>query len=213
MSDTERSPTSGSKQNYKVGRVLEEYDLRSLDAELDEMWLGAESADSYSLRGLSNHINKQVLRTAMERADIDPLDGEIEETYRILRNDDIDQIVYQNTVHRLQREGIDVTSLERDFVTHQAVYTYLTKFRGVTRDQCNRNESDPDHMIRDQLTENAKELFESIRQEEQISLGDFELDVDVRIHCRSCTETYSLKDLLQRGGCACTEPHEQRETA
>lgn len=206
MSDTESQLSKANKRNYKVGRVLEDYDLLSLDKKLDEMWLGTDSQEPYSLRELSDHINKQLLRTAMERADIDPLDGETEETYRILTDDDIDEIVCENTVRRLEREGVEVEQLESDFVTHQSVHTYLTKFRNTKRETRERDEVSVGEELEAELTRDAKESLDSFVREGRISLGDFELDLDVRVHCEDCTQTYTLEELLSEGRCNCDEP-------
>jgi len=195
--------SEGNRCNYKVGRVLEEYDLTELDADLVEMWLGEVSDKSYSLRELSEHINKHLLRTAMERAGIDPLDGEIEETYQLLRVDDISDEVRQKVVHRLKREGVNVEELEEDFVTHQAVHTYLTKFRGGDPEARESTEPQTGEDLLDELSDIAAEALELARERGEIEIDDFHLDIELRVYCDECAKTYSLEELFDDGGCRC----------
>lgn len=195
--------SDGNRCNYKVGRVLEEYDLTELDADLVDMWLGEGPGESYSLRELSEHINKHLLRTAMERAGIDPLDGEIEETYRLLRADDISDDIRQKVVHRLKREGVNVDELEEDFVTHQAVHTYLTKFRGGDPEARESTEPLTGQGLLDELSGIAAEALESAREEGEVEIGNFRLDIELQVYCNECAKTYSLEELFDEGGCRC----------
>lgn len=204
MSEANNSRSSdGNRCNYKVGRVLEEYDLEELDANLVDMWLGGDSGESYSLRELSEHINKCLLQTAMEQAGIDPLDGETEETYRLLKADDISEDVRQKAIHRLEREGVDVDRLEEDFVTHQAVHTYLTKFREVRQDANGSSETPTSQELLDELSSIAAESLESARDAGELDIGSFNLDVELQVHCEECAETYSLEELFSEGECHC----------
>lgn len=204
MSDSNHSRTPDrNKRNFKVGRVLEEYELPELDERLEELWLGDGSAETYSLRELSEHINKLLLEIAMERAGIDPLDGEIEETYRLLKSDDIDRDVQQKAIHRLEREGVDVDRLNQDFVTHQAVHTYLTEFRDVHQQPA---QSSPTHLkreLKNELSNIAAESLEPIPDEDELALGNFTLDVNIQVHCKDCGETYQLQELIENRSCRC----------
>lgn len=204
MSGVHDSPSpEGNRCNYKVGRVLEEYELTELDADLVDLWLGEGTGKSYSLRELSEHINKHLLRTAMERAGIDPLDGEIEETYRLLRADDISDEIRQKVVSRLKREGVNVDELEDDFVTHQAVHTYLTKFRGCDPDARESTETQTGQDLLDELSDIAAEALKSAREREEVEIGDFDLDIGLRVYCEECARTYPLEELFEEGGCRC----------
>ena len=133
-------PVSDPNTKYKVGKVLSRYDLLDLHAALPEMWVG-ESGDSKSLRDLADEINTAVLRRAMERAGSDPLDGEAENAYQLLTGDGVSAGVRTQQRNRLERDGVDVEQLEDDFVTHQAVYTYLTKALEVSKDTA--DDADP----------------------------------------------------------------------
>lgn len=200
---TSSRPPDGNRRNYKVGRVLEEYDLPELDANLEGMWLDGTSERSFSLRELSEYINKRLLQTAMEWAGIDPIDGETDETYRLLKSSDIDEDARRKAIHRLEREGVDVEQLNQDFVTHQAVHTYLTEFRNVERDSRHSNATNTVERLQGELSSVTAETLESVRDDGEIVLGNFDLEIVVQVRCVDCGETVTLDQLFHDGGCHC----------
>lgn len=203
MADTPASPHT----NYKVGKVLSEYDLLDLHAELPDRWLG-ESGDATSLRDLADEINTAVLRQAMERADTDPLEGEAENAYRLLTDDDVSAGVRTQQRNRLERAGIDVDQLQSDFVTHQAVYTYLTNGLGVSKETGDETEPLEKHeeriqRLRSRTVAVMENSLSELREAGHLTLGSFDTIVDLRVYCQDCETQYDLGDLLRRGGCDC----------
>lgn len=204
-------PENVSEPNtkYKVGTVLSSYDLLDLHAELPAMWLG-ETGEAKSLRDLADEINIAILRQAMERAGTDPLEGEAANAYRLLTGDDVSAGVRTQQRNRLQREGVVVDELEGDFVTHQAVYTYLTKGLGVSKDTTDNTDPLEKHEQRIQrLRSRTEAVTESSLSEldnaDEITLGSFDTNVNIRIYCQDCQTQYDLTDLLRAGGCNCGE--------
>ena len=192
---------------YKVGTVLSEYELLDLHAELPDLWLG-ESGEEMSLRELADHINIALLRRAMEGAGNDPLEGEVENAYRLLTDDEVSAGVRTQQRNRLERDGVDVDELENDFVTHQAVYTYLTKGLGISKEKDDETDPLEKHEERIQrlrsrtvaVTDNS---LTELRNAGDLTLGSFDTNVDIRVYCQDCETQYELTELLQRGGCAC----------
>jgi len=192
---------------YKVGTVLSEYELLDLHAELPDLWLG-ESGEEMSLRELADHINIALLRRAMEAAGNDPLEGEVENAYRLLTDDEVSAGVRTQQRNRLERDGVDVDKLENDFVTHQAVYTYLTKGLGISKEKDDETDPLEKHEERIQrlrsrtvaVTDNS---LTELRNAGDLTLGSFDTNVDIRVYCQDCETQYELTELLQRGGCAC----------
>jgi hypothetical protein len=197
--------SSGS--DGKVERVIDEYDLDGLGAELEARWLG-EGDDRWSLRDLADWFNRQLLTAALERAGSMPLDGEVANVYRILRDDDASTGMVTSVRRRLEREGIDVEALQRDFVSHQTIHTYLRDHRDVAR---------PDEQIRvaDEkrtigklegrtaaVTENS---LDRLRDAGEIDLGEFEVFTRVEVLCVDCGAQYEAGRLLDRGGCDCPD--------
>lgn len=192
---------------YKVGRVLSDYGLLGLHSELPALWLG-ESGDATSLRALAERINIALLEQAMEEAGMDPLEGEAENAYRLLTSDDVSVGVQTQQRNRLEREGIDVEQLESDFVTHQAVYTYLTKGLGVSKEESDDTDPVEKHEERIQrLRSRTAAVMENSLEELQnggdLSLGSFDTTVDLRVYCQDCETQYELSTLLEAGSCNC----------
>jgi len=110
-------------------RVLEEYDLHGLGAEPEELWTVED--DRSSLRNLSAYLNQQLLKQALENADKQILDGEVENIYRLLTDDEVSSAERMRVRRRLERDDVDIEALESDFVTYQAIRTYLQEHRGA----------------------------------------------------------------------------------
>lgn len=79
--------SSDSTSNSKLRRVLEEYELEYLVEQIETYWLD-DTEPRYSLRELATYVNQQLLRTTMHEAGMNPLDGEVENTYRLLTDSD-----------------------------------------------------------------------------------------------------------------------------
>jgi hypothetical protein len=196
-------------RRYKVGRVVSEYGLDEFHRELPELWLG-ESGDPVSLRTLADRLNVAVLRRAMEQAGADPLDGEAENAYRLLTDDDVSAGVRTQQRNRLQRDGLDVESLESDFVTHQAVHTYLTEALDVSKELTDETDPAEKHEQRIQRLRSRTEAvtdnsLAELRDAGDLRLGSFNVVVDLQVFCRDCGTQYGLGQLFENGGCDCEQ--------
>ena len=192
----------------KVARVIDEYDLDGLGDELEERWTRSE--DRSSLRALAEYFNRQVLREHIEMEGTDPLDGEIENLYRLLTDEDVTSGVRHETRSRLERRGVDIDPLESDFVSYQAIRTYLRSCRDVSPPE----ESDSPEDRREQkrnavqqlsgrLKTVARDALTELRNAGYLTLGQFDVLVTVQVHCSDCDAHMSVSDLLKQGGCQC----------
>jgi hypothetical protein len=139
---------------------------------------------------------------------VDPLEGEAENAYRLLTDEDVSVGVSTQQRNRLQREGVDVATIEDDFVTHQAVHTYLTAVLDVSK--ASETTSDPleKHEQRIQrlrsrteaVTENS---LSELRTGGSLSLGEHNVIVDIQVYCRDCGTQQDIASLLSEGGCDC----------
>jgi len=198
---------SGPNRRYKVGRVLAEYDLLELHEELPDLWLGADG-DAMSLRELADHINVAVLQRAMEAAGAEPLQGEAENAYRLLTDDDVSVGVSTQQRNRLDRAGVDVETLEEDFVTHQAVHTYLTNVLDVSKERGDDTDPVEKHEGRVQRLRSRTEAVTENSLAEltgagELTLGEHNVVVDLQVYCRDCGSQFDVADLFRRGGCDC----------
>jgi hypothetical protein len=138
------------------------------------------------------------------------LESELDATYEHLTEDEISTGVRTETRSRLERNGVDVDTLESDFVTYQAIRSYLKEWRGAEYEQI----SDAEKLEKDletiqrlltrthSVTEHRIEL---LRDTDRIALERFEVLLDAQALCQECGTQYSLAELFERGGCDCIQ--------
>jgi hypothetical protein len=199
--------TSGRGRRSKVRRLIDEYDLEGEGERLENLWT-ANREDRLSLRELADDFNRRLLRAVMVEVGMNPLDGEVANTYRLLTDDDVSSGMRTQARQTLEREGVDVDELQKNFVSHQAVHTYLTKYRGVKRDE----QTDEDRVqkgldtiqrLRSRTAAVSENIVENLASTGRLDVGDFEVLVDVRVFCRDCGTQYDVQDLLEEGQCEC----------
>ena len=194
--------------NSKVSRLIDEYDLSGMGERLANFWLGTDG-ERRSLRELADHFNRELLRTEMENAGMTTLDGEVANTYRLLTVDEVSTGVRTQAETILERNNIDPEDLQQDFVSHQAIHTYLTKQRGVERSSEPTNQdriektTDTIQRLSSRLVAVAEKRLQSLRNAGTITLGTFSVFVDVRVVCEDCGTHADVRTLLTDGGCDC----------
>lgn len=198
-----------SDPSTKVGRLIDAYDLAGLGAELERRWT-ATGEERLSLRDLETLFNRRLLERSMREAGMASIEGEVDNLYRSLTDDGASSGVRTEARNRLERGGVDVDRLERDFVSYQAVRTYLRDERGADRGE----RTDAEQLATDRETIQrlrartgsvVEDKLERLRQTGRIELGEFRLFTDVTVLCEECGSQYSVAELLDRGGCECTE--------
>lgn len=205
--DPERRSPGPDPTRSKVGRLIEEYGLDGLGDELVESWTAED--ERRSLRALAESFNHRLLRAAMENASAEHLQGEVENTYRLLTDDETSAGARTQAAATLERKGIDVDRLRRDFVSHQAVHTYLTRYRGVehaeetTDDDAVESALQAILRLQSRLVAVVEKNLDALRGTGRLTLGSFEVLVDVRVYCDDCGKQYPIHELFDRRGCDC----------
>ena len=194
----------------KVERLLDEWEIEPVGQQLEDYWLGT-GQEQYSLRELADWFNERLLERALEDSDESYVEGEVENMYELLTSDDSSLGVQAEVETRLEQAGIDVANLRKSFVSHQSIYTYLTKVRGVSQPDDTSDESQIEktntaiqrlvNRTNAVVTKNLK----SLRNTERISLGEFSIFVDIDVYCHDCETQYSIQELLTRRGCNCSD--------
>lgn len=192
----------------KVGRLIESYGLDGEGDRLERRWLG-DDVEAASLRELADEFNRELLAAAMDDADRNPVAADLETTYQILTGDAESEGARTQKRLELSRDGVDVDQLVTDFVSHQAVHTYLRDYRGVER----QTGSDEDQLESDiETLRRLQSRAESVTADAversantgRIDVGAFDVLVNVRVFCQDCGADYDAEELLGRGGCDCT---------
>lgn len=199
-----------STPRTKVARLLDEYDLgASYGADLEAAWTGVDG-ERRSLRDLAAAFNRRLLATAMEEADMSTIDGEVGNLFRVLTSEEVTAGTRSEARSRLERNGVDVDQLERDFVTYQAIRSYLKDVREADYekpDVKDRRERTAESVgrLRSRLTSVTESNLEQLRANEEVTLGEFQLFTSVDVLCEECGSQYAVAELLERGGCDCPD--------
>jgi len=205
MTTTEDSDSTRGRES-KVARLIEEYELQGIGAELEALWTDDDPENRMSLRALADLFNKQLLQSAMERAGNQPLDGEVDNVYRLLNDESTSRADQTRTRRQLERDGLDVAALEEDFVSYQSIRTYLTKHRDADYDRStNRTDSVSESIqrLQSRVQNVTGSKLRRLKNAGEISLGSFRVLVDIRIVCEDCGVQKDLTTLLDGGGCEC----------
>lgn len=205
--DTDDVNSEGKADN-KVARLLEEYGLGSdFGDRLEELWT-AEGSERESLRTLADRFNERLLESAMADAGMSTVDGEVANMYRLLTADDVSSGNRTEARRRLAENGIDVEQLERDFVTYQAIRSYLKDYRGAEYEsgsETTRTDSviETIQRLKSRTRSVAEKNLEQLRETGRITLGEFRLFIDISVLCEECDTQYEFVELIKRGGCEC----------
>lgn len=201
------SSKSDGKPNSKVANVIEQYDLTGWGDRLEREWLG-ETGDRTSLRDLADTFNRAVLAAALRDAGEAVIEEDVASTYRVLTDDGVSKADVLRKERDLERLGVDVDAVRSHFVTHQAIHTYLTKYR-----EAELTDRAPDPEAKIETIERlegrtaavAESTLEGLVGADAVSDRSYELFVDVRTVCEDCGTDYALVDLIRQGGCDCAE--------
>lgn len=197
----------------KVERLIAEWEMEPVGQQLENHWLGT-GQEQYSLRQLADWFNERLLERALEDSDESYVEGEIANMYDLLTSDDASPGDRSEVETRLERAGIDIDDLRRSFVSHQSIYTYLTKVRGVSQPDETTDESqiEKTNTSIQQLVNRTNAVVDrnlaNLRSTGRISLGEFSVFVDVNVYCHDCESQYRVPDLLTQRGCDCNETEE-----
>ncbi len=194
------------RPDSKVARLIEEYELTGLGEELEVKWT-AEGEERMSLRDLADLFNRRLLEHALREASMSAVGREVEMIYRNLV-DDVSPGVRTDTRNRLDRNGIDVNRLESDFVTYQAIRTYLKEWRGAKYERpsdAEKIEKDLESIQRLMTRAHSviDERVETLRDTGRLDVGSYEVFLDAQLLCQSCGRQQTVSDFLERGGCEC----------
>lgn len=191
----------------KVGRIVDSRLTEDVHETLRNRWVG-DGEDSQSVRELADYFNKLVLNQRLQEADVDTLDGEVDNMYRLVSGDTSKGMETQ-VYRKLERNGIDVEALKDDFVSHQTIYRHLKNCLDAERDGSltpeERVERERERIGRLQNKSEAvsEEALDRLRRNDIITLGTFDVIVNFRVACEDCGTHRELTDVIRNGGCNC----------
>lgn len=192
----------------KVSTVAQRWELDGIHEELEGQW----ASEGTSVRALTEQFNRRVLRAGFEASGRTPIDGEIDNLYRVLTGDDIDAGSRTQARERLRRNDVPVEELEDQFVSHQTLYRHLRNCLAVTHEADDRTTAELIDTWRDRIralqarTGSVTERGVSqLSDGDAVDIGDFDVLVDVNVICNDCGEFYELEAFLDGRACGCGE--------
>jgi hypothetical protein len=204
MSDPNGDSSAPGRES-KVARLLRAYELESLGEELEHLWTRSE--DRWSLRELADHFNRELLRAAVRDAGMTELDGEAANYYRLLTDDDVNPGDQVEASRWLERAGVDVERLRGEFVSYQAVRTYLKNYRNAEYERAAGDRVSQEAESIQQFSARTEAIVQDkitrLQRQEHVTVGDPSVTVQVRVYCSECDSQYSVDELLDRGRCDC----------
>ena len=197
--------TEASSTNTKVARVIQKYNLDGMGASLEAAWTG-EAGERTSLRDLADEFNEAVLEAALREESVSSVNVDVSSTYAALRGDSDSSATRAR--RRLERKGIDVDKLTEDFVTHQAIHTYLTQEREASLpaadDDMVDRKAETIEKLQGRTSAVAESAISSLANTGQLDKDNYDVLVDVRAVCPDCSSDTAVGELIRRGGCGCT---------
>jgi hypothetical protein len=191
----------------KVARLIERYGLDGLGDELERRWTD-DGTERLSLRDCATLFNKRLLERALLDAKTNALQRDVETTYEQLTDEDVTAGVRTETRNRLERQGVDVTVLEREFVTYQAIRSYLTEYRdaeyeGPTDAEKIKSDVESIQRLLARTLSVTEERIESLRDTGRLDIDAFDVLLDLQVLCQDCGSQYTVTELLRERGCDC----------
>jgi hypothetical protein len=205
---TENAKNTSDLTSSKVAALIKKYDFDdSFGDELEAAWT-ADKPDRKSLRELAEMFNHRVLKSQMTAAGLSTLDGEVSNIYRLLTAEEVSSGMKIEAKNRLKQNGIDVEELKQDFISYQAMRSYLKRYRGaeyVEEDEHDRAEKvlKTVQRLRSRVRSVTTKKLDQLRETKQLALGDYRLFVDIDVLCEDCGMKYSISELLERKECDC----------
>ncbi len=190
----------------KVGTVAAASGLDGIHDHLRSRWDG-----DASVRDLTSAFNRRVLRVAIEASGTVPIDGEVENIYRVLTDDAVDAGSRTRARERLRQDGVSVEDVEARFVSHQTVYRHLVDCLGREHESGYDTPADRVDAWRERVrslrTRTARVTERGLDQlsaADAVEVGSVDVLVDISLLCEDCGEFYDVETFLEDRTCGCS---------
>lgn len=205
---TEEDPGPDDRCSCKVGTVAQAYGLDGIDERLGERWRGDES-----VRDLAAWFNREILRAALERAGTVPIDGEVDNLYRVLTDDDVGAGSRRRARQRLRDDDVSVEDVEDQFISHQTLYRHLVNCLDVNHDSEPEGADDRIRVWRDRIRSLRNRTaqvtgrgLDQLSTADAVEIGSPDVLVDISVFCEDCGEFYDIESFLEERECDCEQP-------
>lgn len=210
-----KEPPEEMSCECKIGRDIERYYLN----ELNETLVEYRQEHEVSLRDLATYINHQILEAAVEDT-ADNMFNEESSLFGALEREDAVAAIYgalsDNDVApdrrarvrtRLKQAGVDLNSVEDDFVTHTTVRRHLNECLGIdtSSEQTidSENAKNTIEWVRTRCAAIVERTFKRLQSAEQLNAQNLDISVSIKATCTECGATFPPSEFISRGHCDC----------
>jgi len=189
----------------KIGSLASEYEFDEIHDELVARWTGTRGEEE-SLRTLADRFNRRLLRAEMRAADVELVDGRVENLYELLTDEDRLDAVRLQARSTLEGNGVDIDRLEDRFVSHQTMYRHFRNCLDVEKGRnalSTEKERNRIHSIQHRAESVVDDSVTRLRDGGKLALDEFEVLINFRVTCEHCGTLHDITDLLDAGGCDC----------
>jgi hypothetical protein len=192
---------SGPGRRSKVATAIDTYSLDGIGAELEARW--SRERDRWSLRRLADYFNAELLARVLRDADGTTIDADPTDLYDRLRSDD--RTTRTEAERLLEREDIDAADLRDEFVSYQAIRTYLRSHRNAeppAGDERGVEEAvETIRRLDGRLTAVARDRLAAL---DDLAVADPRVLTSIRVYCDDCGARLDLDELAD-GACDCDD--------
>jgi len=190
---------SGPGRRSKVAAAIETHDLDGIGAELEARW--SREQDRWSLRRLADYFNTELLEQVLREAGGTTIEMDPADLYDRVQSDD--RTTRTESERLLERAGVDVDDLRSEFVSYQAIRTYLRSHREAeppTGDGPTVEDAvETIRRLDGRLTSVARDRLSSI---DDVGVAVPRVLTSIRIYCDDCGARLTL-DELDETTCDC----------
>lgn len=194
-----------SECNCKVGKIAEKYNAQKMANSLGDMW----REEDESVREIATTFNIHILNLAMENTGMNNLEGEVENIYRLLKDDDVSKAEQIRAKRRLEQNGLEPDEISTDFVSYQTVYRHLTNCLELQNSDLENSEAkrakiekrirsltNRTNLVISKTLKQLSKSFNSGVQKPNVTLS-------VTVWCDECGTSMNLEDVLTGDQCQC----------
>jgi len=192
----------------KVDTAVERYGLKgadpvyeSIDDGLLARWQGADNRSPMGYRSLTEWFNKRLLKRVYDDHGRDSLGARVDSDYEALRSDD--ELVSEEMVESLRADGIDAEAVRGSMVSYGSMRTHLKECLGgekATPTAETEWERESIAKARNVAREKAERALSSLDTKGEIDgAASADIDVQIRVGCRSCPTRVPFEVAYERG--------------
>lgn len=175
----------------KVARMAAKYGLEDLDERLSTMY----TERGQSLRALAHDVNTDMTAAALEGEPFAPRN-----VYETLRGiGETDKREQTDLRRRLRMHGVDVETLEGDWVYHMSVRTYLRKDLDIDTERESRELVPPEETadrIRRLSAREENIIKESLVSTDGVDVDEWDIHTEIRLISKETGESKRVLDYL-----------------